>query len=76
MPIVINDVIVHMEPNNGADIRVIKERQYKALKRKSYEDIVLKISKTTLSTLQNELQVKASLQLQLTTNQKEQRQHS
>ena len=57
VPIVINDVIVHMEPDSGADVSVMDERQYNALKRKSYEDIALKTSKTKLSTLQNELQV-------------------
>ena len=53
----INDVIVHMEPDSGADISVMDERQYNALKRKSYEDIALKTSRTKLSILQNELQV-------------------
>ena len=57
VPIVINDVIVHMEPDSGADVSVMDERQYNALKRKSYEEITLKTSKTKLSTLQNELQV-------------------
>ena len=57
VPIVINDVIVHMEPDSGADVSVMDERQFNALKRKSYEDIALKTSKTKLSTLQNELQV-------------------
>ena len=48
VPIVINDVIVHMEPDSGADVSVMDERQYNALKRKSYEEIVLKTSKTKL----------------------------
>ena len=38
VPIVINDVIVHMEPDSGADVNVIDEYHYKALKRKSYEN--------------------------------------
>ena len=41
LPIVINDVIVHMEPDSGADVSVMDEQQYNALKRKSYEDITL-----------------------------------
>ena len=57
VPIVINGVIVHMEPDSGADVSVIDERQYNALERKSYEEIALKTSRTKLSTLQNELQV-------------------
>ena len=57
VPIVINDVIVHMEPDSGTDVSVMDERQYDALKCKSYEDIVLKTSRTKLNILQNELQV-------------------
>ena len=38
VPIVINDVIVHMEPDSGADVNVMDEYHYKALKRKSYEN--------------------------------------
>ena len=57
VPIVINDVIVHMEPDSGADVNVMDEYHYKALKRKSYEPISLRDSKTRLSTLQNELRV-------------------
>ena len=57
VPIVINDVIVHMEPDSGADVNVMDECQYKALKRKSYENILLRDSNTKLSTLQNELRV-------------------
>ena len=53
----INGVIVHMEPDSGADISVMDERQYNALKHISYEDIALKTSRTKLSILQNELQV-------------------
>ena len=30
-----------MEPDSGADVSVMDERQYNALKRKSYEDITL-----------------------------------
>ena len=57
VPIVINDVIVHMEPDSGADVNVMDEYHYKALKRKSYENIALRGSSTRLSTLQNELHV-------------------
>ena len=57
VPIVINDVIVHMEPDSGADVNVMDEYHYKALKRKSYENIALHDSCTRLSTLQNELHV-------------------
>ena len=57
MPIVINDVIVHMEPDNGADVNVMDEYLYKALKRKSYENLALHDSRTRLSTLQNQLHV-------------------
>ena len=52
VPIVVNDVIVHVEPDSGADVNVMDERQYTALQRKTYEDITPK-----LSTLQNELKV-------------------
>ena len=57
VPIVINDVIVHMEPDSGADVNVMDEYHYKALKRKSHENLALHDSSTRLSTLQNELHV-------------------
>ena len=57
VPIVINDVIVHMEPDSGADVNVMDEYHYKALKRRSYENIALQNSSTRLNTLQNELHV-------------------
>ena len=46
-----------MEPDSGAEVNVMDERQYSALQRKTYEDISLKASNTKLSTLQNELKV-------------------
>ena len=57
VPIVDNDVIVYVEPDSRADVNVMDERQYGALKRKTQEDITLKTSKTKLSTVQNELKV-------------------
>ena len=57
MPIVVNDVIVHVEPDSGADVNVMDERQHGALRRETYENITLKASNTKLSTLQNELKV-------------------
>ena len=57
VPIVINDVIVHMEPDSGADVNVMDAYHYMALKRKSYENIALQESSTRLNTLQNELHV-------------------
>ena len=57
VPIVVNDVIVHVEPDSGADVNVMDERQYGALKRKTLDEITLKTSNTKLSTLQNELKV-------------------
>ena len=57
VPIVINDVIVRMEPDTGADVNVMDERQYKALKRKTFDSITLEESNTKLSILQNELHV-------------------
>ena len=57
VPIVINDVIVHMEPDSGADVNVMDEYHYMTLKRKSYENIALQESSTRLNTLQNELHV-------------------
>ena len=57
VPIVVNDVIVHMEPDSGADVNVMDEYQYRALKRKSFDGIELKESNTKLSTLQNTLGV-------------------
>ena len=50
VPIVINDVIVHMEPDSGADVNVMDEYHYN-------ENIALHDSSTRLSTLQNELHV-------------------
>ena len=41
VPIVINDVIVRIEPDSGADVNVMDEHQYKALKQKTYENIDL-----------------------------------
>ena len=57
VPIVINDVIVQMEPDSGADVNVMDEYHYMALKRKSYENIALQESSTRLNTLQNALHV-------------------
>ena len=57
VPIVINDVIVRMEPDSGADVNVMDEYHYNVLKHKSCENIALQNSSTKLSTLQNELQV-------------------
>ena len=57
VPIVINDVILRMEPDSGADVNVMDEYHYNVLKRKSCENIALQNSSTKLSTLQNELQV-------------------
>lgn len=57
VPIVINDVIVRIEPDSGADVNVMDEHQYKALKRKTCESLSLTESSTKLSTLQNDLQV-------------------
>ena len=51
VPIVINDVIVHMEPDSGVDVNVLDEYHYNVLKRKSYENIALQNSSTKLSTL-------------------------
>ena len=57
VPIVINDVIAHMELDSGADVNVMDEYHYKALKSKSYENLALHDSSTRLSTLENELHV-------------------
>ena len=57
MPIVINDVKVHMEPDSGADVNVMDKYHYKALNHKSYENLALHDCSTRLSTLQNELHV-------------------
>ena len=57
VPIVINDVIVRTEPDSGADVNVMDEHQYKALKRKTCENLSLTENSTKLSTLQNDLQV-------------------
>ena len=46
-----------MEPDSGADVNVMDERQYRALKHKTYDDIMLKASSTKISTLQNDLKV-------------------
>ena len=57
VPIVINDVIVNMEPDSGADVNVMDEYHYMALKRKTYENIALQESSTRLNTLKNKLHV-------------------
>ena len=57
VPIVINDVIVRMEPDSGADANVMDEYQYKTLRRKIEGNIDLKRCNTKLSTLQNYLPV-------------------
>ena len=61
VPIVINDVIVHIEPDSGVDVNVMDEYHYKAFKRKSYENLALHDSSTRLSTLQNKLHVSGEL---------------
>ena len=57
VPIAVNDVIVRMEPDTGADANVMDEHQYKALKSKIEGNIDLKRSNVRLSTLQNVLPV-------------------
>ena len=57
VPIVVNGVIIYMEPDSEAEVNVMDERQYRALKRKTYENITLKASSTKLSTLQNEIKI-------------------
>ena len=57
VPIVVNDVIVHVEPDSGADVNLMDEGQYSALKRKTLDGITLKTSNTKLSTLLNEPKV-------------------
>ena len=54
VPIVINDVIVRMEPDSGADANVMDEYQYEILRRKIQGKIDLKRCNTKLSTLQND----------------------
>ena len=65
IPIVVNDVIVHMEPDSGADVNVMDEHQYCVIKRKTYDSIPLKDSTAKLSTLQNELGVSGEFQASL-----------
>ncbi|XP_053376601.1 uncharacterized protein LOC123533440 [Mercenaria mercenaria] len=57
VPIELNDVIVLVEPDSGADVNVMDEHQNRAFQRKTGESIILHESKTKLSTLQNELPV-------------------
>ena len=57
VPIVINDIIVRMEPDSRADVNVMDKNQYQALKRKTYDTIRLDDSSVKLSTLQKELKV-------------------
>ena len=57
VPIVINDVIVRMEPDSGADANVMDEYQYETLSRKIEGNIDLKGCETKLSTLKNDLPV-------------------
>ena len=57
VPITLNDVIVKMEPDSGADVNVMDEHQYRALQRKTDEILTLQENKTKLSTLQNVLPV-------------------
>ena len=63
VPIVINDIIVRMESDTEADVNVMDESQYKALKRKIFDDITIEGSNTKLSTLQNELHVSGEFKI-------------
>ena len=41
VPITLNDVIVKMEPDSGADVNVMDEHQYRALQRKTGKILTL-----------------------------------
>lgn len=58
VPLMINDIPVRAEPDSGADVNVMDEFQFRALKHRSAEDLELQSSKIKLMTLQNELPVK------------------
>ena len=57
VPITLNDIIVMVEPDSGANVNVMDEQQLKAFQRKSGGKFSLQESRTKLSTLQNDLPV-------------------
>ena len=57
VPITLNDIIVKMAPDSGADINIMDEDKYRALRCKTGVILTLQESKTKLSTIQNELSV-------------------
>lgn len=54
----IEDVIVKVEPDSGAEINVMDEHQFKALTHRTSTNLTLAPRKTKLNTLQSELPVK------------------
>jgi len=54
----IEDVDVRAEPDNGAEVNVMDEHQFKALTNRSIVKLTLQPSRVKLSTLQSELHVK------------------
>lgn len=58
VPLMINDILVRAEPDSGADVNVMDEFQFRALKHRSTADLELQRSRIKLMTLQNELPIK------------------
>ena len=63
VPIRIEDVDVRGEPDSGADVNIMDEHQFKALKNRSSTKLDLKPSKVKLSTLQSDLPVKGEVKV-------------
>lgn len=58
VPLTINDVSVRAEPDSGAEVNVMDEYQYRALKYRSNTEITLKQTETKLQMLQTEFRLK------------------
>jgi len=54
----IDDVTARVEPDSGADVNVMDERQFKAFQHRTQKNVEFKKSKVKLSTLKNSLRVK------------------
>ena len=58
VPLMINDISIRAEPDNGAVVNVMDEFQFRALQHRSTEEMEPKTSKIKPMTLQNELPIK------------------
>ena len=58
VPLTINDISIRAEPDSGADVNVMDEYQFRALRYRSSTELTLHKAETKLRTLQSELPVK------------------